>query len=391
MKIEAIKKSFSYLHEAKITPCVVGQRGTGKSETVKQYAKENGFNLLDLRLGQMADAGDIIGLADFLRNPEGQIIATKYMIPHYFQKTEKGKWVIFLDEINRAPKDILQAVFELVLDRSISSNGFTLNEESQIIAAMNPPTDDYSVNDFDDSAFYDRFCFIRFEPTIKEWIDYADNVGVERNIVSFIEKQTEMLEPKLADFNFDEFCKPSRRSWFAVDKLMKLKPDTNIFKELAFGLVGTTASIALFSHMENFNENIDENDVLNDYSKVKDLVQKFASVENNRTDILKNVCDRLLKVVEEATPMNKVQEEALVEFIIDLPKDMAYNFLFRELFYQMGDNQKPCFMNTETDPKNGLCNGTSKVSRKLLDYADKELKGKEIAEKFENNTDKEEK
>lgn len=395
MKITEIKKALGYLKQADITALLVGQRGTGKSEVVAQYAKENGFNMLDLRLGQMADAGDVIGLADFLRDPSGQIVATKYMIPHYFQQTMTGKWVLFLDEINRAPKDILQAVFELVLSKSISSNGFKLSPESQIIAAKNPSTDDYTVNDFNDSAFYDRFCFIRFAPTVKEWLQYAEKIGMPRKALAFYEKNPELLEPELQDFSFDEMCKNSRRTAVAAHiKLEKVCKEKGILSELLFGMLGTKVAPSYLSHCENFKEDIEIDELLNDYKKVQKLVKQHSKADTNRSDILKSVCDRLLKRIPEITPMNETQAENLVKFIKDIPKDIAYGFIQKDLMFlkplsktnengeeETTGNQNICIMQTEGDPEQGILGGKTKASKVLETYTEK-MGGKTAAKEM---------
>ena len=42
----------------------VGIHGTGKSEYIKNYYESKGYKVIMLFLGQMADAGDLIGLPD---------------------------------------------------------------------------------------------------------------------------------------------------------------------------------------------------------------------------------------------------------------------------------------------------------------------------------------
>lgn len=342
MNIKEVKESLPILFEAKVTPLLIGHRGTGKSECIKQYAEENGYTLVDLRLGQMADAGDLVGLADFLEEG-GKKIATKFMQPHYLP--QNGKCIIFLDEINRASKDILQAVFELVYDRSISINGYKLPEGSQIVAAMNPPTEDYTVLDFNDAAFQDRFCHIKFEPTLKDWIDYSKSIDADSFLLDFIKEQPEMLEPKLEDFSISS--KPSRRSWLAVDRIKKLSTDSPLFEELTIGMVGMEAAIPFCSFLKEKEKIITGRDVLDNYDVVKDFVEKYSENESNRSDILRNIGDRIKEELVIRKKLTKVTEENLVEFLITIPKDLAFNLINE--FMKIDS-----FKCTESDEKYGL-------------------------------------
>ena len=133
MKIQTLKECLPYLFEANIATLVIGHHGVGKSQAVAQYAKEQKIGFMDLRLGTQ-DVGDLLGLAEFVTelqpytftNPEtGKEetgtrevkVATKFMRPDWFPTDPDSKGIIFMDEINRARRDVLQAVFQLVLDK----------------------------------------------------------------------------------------------------------------------------------------------------------------------------------------------------------------------------------------------------------------------------------
>jgi MoxR-like ATPase len=165
--INVIKESLNICRDAGITAFIWGHRGLGKSSLVQQSAAENGWGFIDLRCSQL-EASDIRGLPDrgddnrthFLppadmpladlsfeqiqtqladvlgikakgggENVADQIAKTLESADldtqrRYFQKLQEmqsrfQRGILFLDEVNRAQDDVLQAVFQLVLDRRV--------------------------------------------------------------------------------------------------------------------------------------------------------------------------------------------------------------------------------------------------------------------------------
>src|SRR5690606_4467190 len=171
-----------------------------------------------LRLGTQ-DVGDLLGLADFERDRDGNSVATKFMRPDWFPTNPDSKGIIFLDEVNRARRDVLQAVFQLVLDKRL--HRYVLPKGWQVIAAMNPNTGDYIVTDISDKAFMDRFCHINLAPSKQEFCKYARDRKFDDKWLQFLQEQPEMLQGELEAFDLSDI-KPSRRSWEAIDRLIKV-------------------------------------------------------------------------------------------------------------------------------------------------------------------------
>jgi len=355
MNLIKCKQAIDVLFKSKITPLLVGHRGIGKTEIIRQYAEENGYSLIELRLGQMADAGDLIGLADFIKQ-DGQNVATNFMMPNFLKKVmdgNNGKYIIFLDEINRTTKDIIQAVFELVYDRRMSSNGFEMPTDCHIVAAQNPPTEEYETLHFNDSAYNDRFCFIKVDATKKEWFDYAKSKNIDSGILGFFQDQPDMLEPQLSKFNLDDLnVKPSRRSVFALNRVKGNCDNDSLFLELAMGLVGMNAATALNTYLQTTERNIDGDCIMNRYSSVRELIKTYSTGDTVRNDLLDSVITNLKTTLDEyetnKTKLNEAQETNLVDFLTDLPKDLSFNFLKNELLpYNF-------LCKSESDPDFGL-------------------------------------
>lgn len=342
MNIRTLKESLPYLFKANVSTMIVGHHGVGKSQAVRQYADENGFQFIDLRLGTQ-DVGDLLGLAEFEKDPKtGQSVATKFMRPDWFPTDLNSKGIIFLDEINRGRRDVLQAVFQLCLDKRL--HRYELPKGWHVVAAMNPSTGDYIVTDLSDKAFLDRFCHIKLAPSKQEFFDYAKSRKFEAQLISFLQDQPAMLQNELEAFELD--VTPSRRSWEAVDRLMKVQTPINLMRELTSGLVGTTAATAFIKSLSDTDKPISGKDILENYDKVASRIKKYSdSKTGGRQDMLKYTADSLLEAVQELKKKpTKEQTTNIVEFLKTIPKDLAFD-LCRNLYLE--DNAREIIDNSE--------------------------------------------
>lgn len=342
MNIKTLKEALPYLFKANVSAMIVGHHGVGKSQAVKQYATENNMDFVDLRLGTQ-DVGDLLGLADFVTNPKtGEKEATKFMRPDWFPTDLKSKGIIFLDEINRGRRDVLQAVFQLCLDKRL--HRYVLPEGWHVVAAMNPNTGDYIVTDLSDKAFLDRFCHIKLAPSKQEFFDYAKTQKFEQQVISFLQDQPAMLQTELEAFELD--VQPSRRSWEAVDRLMKMKTPVNLLRELLSGLVGTAASAAFIKSLSDSDKPILGKDILENFPKVEERIKKYSeSKTGGRQDMLKYTCDSLFEAIQELKKKpTKEQASNIVGFLKVIPKDLAFEAC-RDLYLE--DNAREIIDNSE--------------------------------------------
>lgn len=324
MNIQQSKTALQYCFLAGLTPHFIGKHGIGKSSIVYQWAAENGYEVCEIRVGQMADAGDLIGLQEFIKSAAtGEAFSTKHILPDWFMKATKpgAKVIIFIDELNRGHKDLLQAIFELVYDRSLK--GTKISEHCHVVAASNPPTGDYSVLDFNDSAFQDRFVHIKFEPTVEEFTKYIRTKAPTSAVADFIGDYPQMLEnQKLEDFSISDFVKPSRRSWDRITLLEVHKVPDDIELELFMGIVGQEPALTYRKYRESNFTSLKAEEALNSYKKVRKDVLK--AVEKGRADLLGTLnqdIETLLKGMEKLTA---AQADNLADLVNDLTPEHAY-------------------------------------------------------------------
>jgi hypothetical protein len=330
MNITQLKESLPFLIESGLVPNIIGKHGIGKSSVVAQYAKENGYTFHPFFLGQMSDNGDLLGLPEFNRDDNGKATSVSFIHPSKLPK--KARSILFFDELNRASKELLQAIFQLALEGTL--HDYSLPEDSAIIMAMNPATDDYSVLDFADKAFADRFVHINLDPTHEEFHEYMNNRYKNSPISDFLRQQTKLLEETDLKAVTLDFVKPSRRSWDRLQKLELTNMPENLFREAGMGIVGTAAMIAYSSWKENQIKIIDGKEVLDNYDKSRESFLKYfrnvqtgESLENPRTDIVSTVCSSTLEEITSRLKGNTLTEgnaKNFVAFLLDTPIENAY-------------------------------------------------------------------
>lgn len=330
MNINKLKEAMPFALKAKIPLMLVGHHGIGKTEGVRQFCEEQGHLLRIVNLGTQ-EVGDIIGLADFEKDKSGNNVATKFMIPDWAKQIKEfceanpdKHAVLFFDEINRARRDVLQVVFPILLEGRIHTTVFPKN--FYVMGAMNPNTEDYIVTDISDKALMDRFCHIKLKPSTPEWFEYAKSRKFEDAVIMYLKEDPKMLSAELEDFSIER--KPSRRSWEAVDRVLKTKAPVNILEELVSGLVGFEAATAFIKSLSATDKPISGKEILADYGKFEKRVKKYSDAKTGgRQDLLMYTKDSLIDEIkgrDKKKGLTPDEAKNFGEFLIDIPKEISF-------------------------------------------------------------------
>jgi hypothetical protein len=294
MNIKTMKQALMLCKHGGVTAFMWGHRGVGKSSVVRQAALENKMGFIDMRCSQM-EASDIRGLPDRVEGrtaflppadmPKGgqkwdALMKDLGKIPgidgkplgefdptHLHEVVEALKdknkfeeaalivntWrgaqssleqgILFLDELNRAQDDVIQAAFQLVLDREVGQ--YVLPPGWSIVCAGNY-MEGYMVNGFTDPAFLNRFSHLILSDgdlTLEEWIDYMGSAhGAEAtDVIEFCSQNVKHLDGDIkGELGFS--IQPSRRAWEMVVKIKhaydKGKYHSDTLHQVLAGLVG---------------------------------------------------------------------------------------------------------------------------------------------------------
>ncbi len=331
MNIKDFKASLPYLVKASITPFIWGHAGIGKTEVVKQFAKENGYHFFPFYLGAMSDVGDVLGLATFIKDSQGQDVATKFAMPiwlkeciEYCEQNPQSGAVIFLDEFNRGRRDILNGMFSFALDKKFHT--IQLPENCHVIAAGNPPTDEYFTTDVNETALMARFVHVKLEPSFDEWAQFAESQNMDSRLTGFLKGQTDLLEAKRSAFELP--VKVDRRSWSRLDKLFKLEVPMNLLEQLMHGIIGIERTVAYLQYLKSCDKPLTAKEVLS--SKSAKTLEKWSNPENVVSSLLNLTMDNLKEYfmqLDDAARLTAKEKANLMRVFDTVPKDISYSVI----------------------------------------------------------------
>ena len=237
MRPSQVSASLTHLIKRQRPVFLWGPPGAGKSDVVAEIAKDLGLELRDVRLN-LLDPVDLKGFPVVKGTGAKQQMS---FVPPDFLPT-KGKGILFLDEMNSAPRAVQAAAYQLILNRKIGE--YELPVGWAVVAAGNRAGDRAVVNDMP-SALANRLVHIDFEVDVDDWYNWALQHGVSDLTRAFIKFRPALLHAFDPTANQRAF--PTPRSWVFVDDIINsgLMPDTEY--ELIKGAVGEGAAAEYLS------------------------------------------------------------------------------------------------------------------------------------------------
>jgi len=296
-------------------PLLWGNHGIGKTSLIESLAERNDAEYVVLNLANL-DIADLLGQLD----GEGG-----YHQPNWL-KTTKKRVIYFLDEINRAPKYILQGIFNFLNEKRI--HNYKAKQEDIIIAAANPSDKEYEVTCFEDPAFLSRFLHVKMQPSQKEYIKFLNNdTSFKNTIIQQALKKSVTLygNPEQQDFSLGFVITPDNRKLHKISKTFEILSDNEIedsgvmLLECAVGF--DAASVILETWRDSKKNMFEPKEIVNMKKTEK---YKF---NNDDIDIINNINVKMIDFLGKNKKQTKKEIEGLERYIDYIPKDLRVDFL----------------------------------------------------------------
>lgn len=309
MDIKTLNSTIRYLPED-ISILIRGPHGIGKSHVAAQLAVDEKKTLIDRRLSQMSE-GDMVGLPELVDG------VTRFCPPDWYARACKEPCVLLMDELNRATPEVMQAAFQIVLDREL--NGHKLHENTRVVACVNASAE-YEVNEMD-PALLDRFWVCDLEPSDVDWLTWADG-RIHTIIQDFIRQNPAHLRIKEALEPGKVY--PSPRSWERVDSSLKKagiieNHAAAAFYPICLGLLGVEASIAFKEFCKTYEAQVSAEDILNDFKRVYEILK--TAPQDRMSDLIEkltNHCKDETWTVTQAKSVKKFSDLLNDEMLVQL-------------------------------------------------------------------------
>lgn len=323
-------------------PLVVGESGIGKTALAKKIAKENDWSLIVID-GNLLKEGEIGGLPTVesyvVINSDGENIEKKttiYAVHNKLREIDeeiaRGRNVLlFIDEINRCEHTVQQELMNLILNREI--NGYKLNDEVKILAAMNPSSKygsdfDYQVVDMD-AAQENRFVWLNMEADHTQWINWAIREGIEDKVIEFISTFPEYLH-KIND----EDVRATPRSYERVSKsymIFKEQKDSiprSVFLNVIKGNVGKVIAEEFISFIESdCSPLVSYEDIFLGETLDSEIIEKVRNESHTRLYLsAMNILKKLELNIKDNND-SEVYIDRLIEFLKLYPIDLMVGIM----------------------------------------------------------------
>lgn len=235
-ELKDIVRSFARL-QSPPTLFVWGQPGIGKTEIVRQVAKEQHLDLKVLILSLM-DPAEIKGfLMPDKRTSEA------ILFPYNFLPKEPG--ILFLDEVNTAPPAVLNVGMRMVQEREVGS--IKIPPGVLVICAGNRVTDKVTVSKLS-SAFVNKCVHVNVEPSFEDFKEWALTNGISPIVLGYLEAYPGDLvsEPRV------DYPYPTPRAWEKVHRVLtETSLPIQMQQALIAGLVGDEIAVKFIEFSRN--------------------------------------------------------------------------------------------------------------------------------------------
>lgn len=188
---------------------LIGEKGVGKSERIFQAFKRNNLKYVYFSGATIDPFIHLIGV------PQSREIENKQVLDFILPKDiDNDMEAIFIDEFNRSPKLVRNALMELIQFKSI--NGRKFKNLKCIFTAINPPSEDeditYDVDEIDEAQL-DRFHIIIKLPNKPDKSYFTKKYGKYRGeiLIDWWNEQSEnakkIISPRRLDYVGELFNK----------------------------------------------------------------------------------------------------------------------------------------------------------------------------------------
>lgn len=292
------------LKDLHLPVALIGESGIGKSAIVKQVARDLKIGCVDLRLATQ-EPGDLIGI------PRASGDRTVWLKPHWFPE-EGTRGILFLDEINRAPVEVRQAVFQLLTDWRLHEH--VLPQGWSIALAMNPDGKSGYQVEMLDPAMLNRMLQVQVDLSVDEWLAWAHKTKIHKAVLGFIGAHKTLLHKVKEQGAF-----PSPRTWQYVAQLLEFaEVEETCMTEVISGLVGSEAATSFAVWMKkNYEKPVTAEEILTEYSK--DLAQKVRDQTRSQNNITaSDLAAALTAKHQQSKKLTKDERTSVRKFIFDL-------------------------------------------------------------------------
>ena len=293
-------------------PCLHGEAGIGKTASCAQLAKLLDKPLFTFVCSHMSETD--VGIPFRSEGNKGYFEMLPPQQVYEAINSEKGA-VLFFDEITRADKATLNAIFSILSERKVGA--LELKSNIDMVCAANPDDGNYSVQDIvSDPAWRRRLVHLWVETDAYGWLAYAKNKGFHKVVIEYIETKPHMLLGEEAR-NAGKIY-PCPATWETVSKYLTENNDLISTIGLS-GMVGYDVARDFMGFMLSSAYRVTPAQVLTDFDSAKPVLDSILA--DGRGDVLSELCKAVSMYLALNNPDCAVTAVNLFKFWSTLPEE----------------------------------------------------------------------
>ena len=316
--------------------CLVGQSGVGKSQIIHQVAEDmNICKISDVRTAHMSTLG--AGVPKLTGESDRNF---KILLPPQFEETDEPL-LVFFDEFNQGMQHALGVVFSLVEDRLFFD--FRLGKKTVIVAAMNPNTANYVVQNIEsNAAIRRRFKFMYVVSNAKDFLKHAETsrfhttdteckaIGALSKpchpvVLDFLRGSPSLIEDAKARDLSKQYACPATWQTVSLDAYVldysKIPLDSETAK-IRFGAsIGMTMAQQLVGYINDRSAVLSAEDVILHFSSVQPKLEKL--VANGALEKLMGLTSDVLEFIFISEPDVNRCARNLIKYLMIIPNDAS--------------------------------------------------------------------
>jgi len=400
MYLNDVRRVSSVCIQADVVASLVGHRGIGKTQIIKEIAHnwkdkwmkedEKGIPIVCLYCATQ-DVADLIGfpikiwesdntpvVAGIPSSTPNDRIITSWAEPEWVMKLrrecakteesdkviyeqmkkdgatddeltlfwERPKAIVFLDEIKRAPREVIQAMYPFLLDKTLHMH---VMPRGTRVATADNYAGAYDLRE-PDEAFMSRSCHIECEADIKTWAEWAMANNVHPKVISFLTSNPAMLlqvpkDQEEASIHYKPIPDP-RRWGDMINRIQKfgrfapaLKDATpeiqdHTLKNAIRGITGGQTTEAYWKHSDA---------MISMESILEGKITLKKALSNFRSEIKANQLKEKIQIEAGGTmknrPYNKAEADKLIELLKHMDSKERSTAILQALFTMKNNNE----------------------------------------------------
>lgn len=336
---------------------ITSKPGVAKSAIGRAIADKMNFRYMDIRLS-MVDETDV-GLYPNVSEVEvdgKNVKCLDFVVPRWAIESNKQPTIIHFEELNRASQQVRNAALQILLERQIGTD-FKFNDNVLMMSSGNLGDEDGTDVEEFDNALNNRLIHINHTLGVDEWLEGFANTKCHPMIVGFIKSNPEQMYKDPTE-SVKGYATP--RSWTMLSEfiLCNYGYDSSpreflpLLREVASGYLGNSAMKFIQYCQDMLNVNIE--DVINNYDKVKTQLLKYNRDKNSELiqalrekDVTKFTEKQLDNVYKFLEKVGDDEKTAYLLYILDNiadvtnPKLKAFLLKFETLLKTIKKINKP--------------------------------------------------